>query len=167
VTTLAEEVLQVQNPALGALLQWRFVLSYSAKRSGEPCPIPLLFLVAPILLFDETYQHLRSTNISTGIRGYAAKFGTSAANESDVLLAVHDRVRAMRHLSRNAMRVAVRTRLIGIDLPAASAFSLVKTFPKSKIPETIRPMAKNSGKLGAWCGSLTLSEVANILKVRF
>ena len=166
-TTLAEEVRLVQNPALGALLQWRFVVSYSATRNGEGCPLPLLYLVLPIVLFEETYAHLRTTNVSTGMRGFAAKFGTAAANESDVLLTLHDRARSMRDLSRSSLRVAMSSRLVGVDVATATAFSLLKTLPKSRIPETIRPMTKNSEKLAAWCGQLTMSEVANILKVRF
>jgi hypothetical protein len=47
--TLNEEVHQVQNPALGAMLVWRYVVGYHKARSDAAgCPLPLLFLVLPL-----------------------------------------------------------------------------------------------------------------------
>lgn len=158
----------MQNPALGALLQWRFVVGFTAARpDASSCPIPLLFLVTPTLFHEDTYQHLASTRPTTGLRGFVAKFGASSNSHADVLLAIHDRARSMRVLSRDSMRIAATARLIGIDAVAGTAFPLTKTLPKSRTPEAIRPMARNAEKLGAWCGELTMTEVAFILKVRF
>jgi hypothetical protein len=61
----------------------------------------------------------------------------------------------------------MRTRLLTVDVGTGMAYPLLTTFSRSRVPETIRPMVKNGEKLAVWCGRLTLSEVANILKVRF
>lgn len=167
-TTLGEEVRQVQNPALGALLQWRFVMGYSeARKDASACPIPLLFLVCPVLFHEETYRHLASTRSTTGLRGFVAKFGVSSHSQADVLLALHDRARAMKVLSRDSMRIAAVSRLIGIDPISGTVFSLMKTLPKSRTPEAVQTLARDAKKLGSWCGTLTITEVASILKVRF
>jgi Family of unknown function (DUF6521) len=167
-TTLSEEVRQVQNPALGALLEWRFAFGYSKSRlDASACPLPLLFLVLPLLLHEETYRHIVSTRSTTGLRGFAAKFGTSSSNEGDILLALHDRVRSMRPLSFESLQIAYVSRLLAIDILYGTVFSLTSTFPKSQLSESILPLTRNAEKVGTWCAALTLPEIASILKVRF
>ncbi len=167
-TTLSEEVRHVQNPALGAFLSWRFACGYSAARNEAPaCPVPLLFFPLPMVLHHETFRSLESTRRQTGLRTFAAKFATRANNESDILLSLHDRVKAMRSLSLRSLQIATGAQLLTVDVEAGAAYPLTKTFPKAGVPESIRALAKNAEKLGGWCGELTLLEVSSILKVRF
>ena len=166
--TLNEEVHHVQNSALGAMLVWRYVVGYHKARSDAAgCPLPLLFLVLPILLHHETLAHVQSTRIGTGLRGFSAKFGTSANNESDVLLALNDRAASLRRLSLESLRVAVGARMLTVDSGTGSAHALTRTMPKAGIPEHIRDLARNGEKLGQWCGTLTMMEIASVLRVRF
>src|SRR5262245_43605485 len=50
-SVLSQEVWQVQNPAVGAVLLWRFVVGYQqARDDASSCPLPLVFIVLPTLL---------------------------------------------------------------------------------------------------------------------
>ena len=74
-STLTQEVRHVQNPALGSTLLWRFACGYTEhhKTSDAP-PLPLLFIVLPILFHRETFEILKRTNRPTGLHGFADKF---------------------------------------------------------------------------------------------
>lgn len=166
-SVLGEEVWHVQNPALGALLVWRFVAAYSAARSDAAgCPLPLTFLVLPVLLHEETARHVRSTRRTTGLRGFVAKFSTGSTAEADVLLSLHDRARTMRAQTLDALRTAIAARLLSTDVGEASVFALSTAFPRG-VAEEVRRMGRDAEKLGDWCAQLTLFEVASSLKVRF
>lgn len=49
----------------------------------------------------------------------------------------------------------------------ATVIPLSKTKANSEIPDEIKTMMNNAEKLGAWCATLTLHEIATTLKVRF
>jgi hypothetical protein len=50
VRTIFREVNNVQNPALGAALIWRFAIGYSAKSKTSDYPVlQLCFLVPPMI----------------------------------------------------------------------------------------------------------------------
>jgi hypothetical protein len=166
--TLSEEVQHVQNPALGGMLVWRHVVGYQkARADAAGCPLPLLFVVLPILLHQETLAHVQSTRPATGLRGFGAKFGAAANNESDVLLALNERAIALRPLSLQSLRVAVGARMLTVDSSTGVAHALTRAVPKAGIPEQIRDLARNAEKLGHWCAALTLLEIASVLRVRF
>lgn len=164
---LSEEVRHVQNPALCAMLEWRFVVGYrDSREDAGGCPLPLLFLVLPVVLHRDTLQYVESTQRRTGLRAFAAKFATVANNESDVLLTLHDRATALRDLSLESLRMAIGARLLTVDTEAGVAYELTKT-PRAWLAERVRELARNAEKLGHWCGALTLLEVSSILRVRF
>ena len=166
-SVLAEEVWQVQNPAVGALLLWRYVVGYTAARNdAASCPLTLTFLVLPTLLHRDTAQHVHTTRPSSGLRAFAAKFSASGAAESDVLLELNDRARAMRRQSLDALRMAVGARLLSADLQEGTVVTLT-TSPVRGTAEEVRNLARAAEKLGGWCAQLTLFEVASTLKVRF
>lgn len=166
-SVLGEEVWHVQNPALGALLMWRFVTAYGDARSDAAgCPLPLAFLVLPVLLHAETARHVRSTRRSTGLRGFVAKFTTGSTAEADVLLGLHDRARTMRPQTLEALRTAIGASLVSADLAEGAVFAL-STARVRRVAEEIRRLGRDAEKFGEWCAQLTLFEVASVLKVRF
>jgi len=165
-STLAKEVRNIQNPALGAGLIWRFVCGYIASHpTHEPIPLPLLFLVLPIILHEQTEEFVKNTQKSSGLRAFVAKFGKSENSKQDVLLAVHDRMLALRHLSMESIRLSLATHLLYLDV--AKAIPLSETQTEVGIPPEVRRLMKSAEKLGFWCGSLTMHEIATTLKVRF
>ena len=165
---LGEVIYLIQNPALGALLQWRFVVGYSSKhRQGAGCPVLLLFLVVPTLLHETTYGHMKGTIERSGLRTFAEKFGRSDSQDADLLYVLHDRVAAMRPVSLDALQVALSARLLAIDINSAVAFAVTTTPASRGIPQPIKTMARNAEKFGGWCAELSMHQISTILKVRF
>jgi len=166
VDALAREVRNIQNPALGAALIWRFVCGYVAgHRTKDPTPLPLLFVVLPIVLHEQTEHFVYSTQKSSGLRAFASKFGKSEHSKQDVLLGIHTRMMRLRSLSMDSLRLGLATRLIHLD--KAWVIPLTQTPAIAGIPRGVRTLLGSSEKLGDWCGHLTVHEVATTLKVRF
>lgn len=164
---LSQDVVQVQNPALGAFLQWRYAVGYTTARGdGSGSPLVLAFLVLPMLFLEDSRNLLESTNRPSGLRAFATKFGESKISKTDILLGLHDRVRDMRALSLESLRMALAYRLVSVD--ADGAFSpLSRTSPRALIPTNVRLLMRNAEKLGGWSAELTLFEISSILKVQF
>jgi hypothetical protein len=164
---LGDEVWHVQNPALGALIIWRFTTAYSEGANGTTgCPLPMTFLVLPMILHAATAARIRGTQTRSGLRAFAGKFSTAKATEADVLLGLHDRAHAMRDQSLEALRTAVRARLVSADAASARVFPL-SSAPARGVASSVRRLLADAEKLGAWCAELTPFEVASTLKVRF
>jgi Family of unknown function (DUF6521) len=164
---LANEVRWTQNPALGALLLWRFVCGFEeANPIRAHTPVPLLFLVLPILLHQPTSEFVTSTQRASGLRQYVAKFGDAKNSKQDLLLAIHDRALILRELTRESLRVALATRLLHLTVEG-KVFPGSTTPPRTGVAATVRNLLSAAEKLGHWCGQLTLHEVATALRVRF
>jgi hypothetical protein len=89
---LSQETQLVQNPALGAMLLWRFASGYERRSNIHSyAPLPLLFLVLPVTLHQETARFIASTRQASGLRAFVNKFSDSSVSKSDVLLAINDR----------------------------------------------------------------------------
>ena len=165
-TPLTREVDNIQNPALGAALLWRFTVGYvNAQPTHSPAPLPLLFLVAPIVLHEKTEELVSGTQAASGLRVFAGKFGKAEHSKQDLLIAINRRAVAMRRLTLESLRVAMATHLL--HLGGAFATPLSSTPAKSGIPNDVRRLLASAEKLGVWCASLTMHEVATTLKVRF
>lgn len=163
--SLAREAELVQNPALGAVLIWRFACGYRDKSpTSAGAPVLLAFIVLPLLLHTDTFASLRSTQ--KGLRAFAAKFVEAGEPRGDMVLAIHDRTARWRAASLAALGIGVRARLVTILRGSALLVPLSEAEP-SGVPASIRPLLKAADKLGGWCASLSLFEVASILKVSF
>jgi hypothetical protein len=168
VPALSQEAEEIQNPGLGAMAVWRFATGYApASQENRPTPVPLLFLVLPLLYHEETFEVLSSTRRGSGLRGFAGKFSDSQHRKADILLELHGRCVRMRLLSLDALRVALATKLLALDLERAAVFPLTRTSPRAGVPTSIQLMLQNAEKLGAWCAELSLHEISLILKVSF
>lgn len=165
---LNQEVLNIQNPALGAFLLWRFAHGYD-RGSGvnSPTPFPLLFIVLPVVMHEETFQLVSSTREGSGLRKFTGKFSESKFQKRDVLLSLHNRCKQMRNLTMESLTAAISSNLISIDQKTAHAISLSSSSPKVGIPISIRPMIRCAERLGVWCSNVSLHEVSVILKVEF
>ena len=166
-TILSREVRLTQNPALGAVLQWRFACGYSEAHPNRGfAPLPLIFIVLPAILHQQTSELIVGTRKSSGIRAFVAKFGESATSKQDVLLGLHSRASDWRGLSWDSVRVALATRLIQLNLDG-TVIPLSRTAPTLSVPSTVRPLLNDSEKLGFWCGQVSLHEISNLLRLRF
>lgn len=165
---LSRELEIVQNPVLGAVLLWRFVTGFDRGHPAHaPVPIPLLFVVLPMVLHEGITEVIASTREASGLRTFADKFIQSSRASADELVAVHERAREMRPLTMRSLRLATACRLIHFYAADAAVVPLSRTFPTTVAAATVRPLFLTAERLGVWCGRLTLHEVATILKVRF
>lgn len=162
---LAREAQNVQNPALGAAVLWRFCCGFVESHPKSDAPrLPLLFFVLPIVLHQETAELLRRTRLTSGLRAYAAKFGDSAVSKQDLLLQVHDRALRWRRLSLQSIELASAGRLIFLS-DAGEVIPLSRTKARA-LPDEVKQLLTDAEKLGKWCGQLTLHEVTTTLKVK-
>lgn len=164
---LSDEVRNVQNPALGAALLWRFTCGYtSAHPDAAHAPLHLLFLVLPLTLHKPTFHFLSRTYAATGMRAFAAKFSEYKHAKQDLLLAIHDRAAALRPLTLDSLRIAARSRLLLVR-SNATVMPLSQTETTAGTTDLTRPLFAGATKLGVWCAALSLHEIATILKIRF
>ena len=165
--SLSLEVRNVQNPALGAALLWRFACGYAgAHATRDAPPLPLAYLVLPLLLHQATARHIKGTLRNSGLRPFAAKFSETRNLEQDVLLSLNGRTRRLRKLSTGSLAIALATRLVHLS-DTARLVPLSTTAAAAGLSEEARQLMRDAEKIGAWFSGLTLHEIASILKVRF
>jgi len=165
ISTLNRETTFVQNPALGAVLLWRFCAAYAESHATNDSPVlPLGFLLLPLLLHQETFEELNRTRGS--IHKFTDKFSRSETSKVDVLLGVQSRVIQFRELTLESVQLAVHCRLLTVLPSSAKLVSLSSAKPSSP-PASVRPLIANAEKLGKWLAGMTLFEIENVLKVAF
>lgn len=165
---LSKESHIVQNPALGAFLIWRFAVGYEqGSKNKDGTPLPLIFIVLPILLHPEICEFVMNTREASGLRAFAGKFVSTQVSKSDLLLAINKRAIKMRSLTMHSLNLATETRLTSIAPGNGTVIPLSNTPPKSGVPASITPLFKAAEKLGVWCSQVSLHEVSIILKVGF
>lgn len=164
---LSKEVRLTQNPALGAALQWRFCCGYTDAHSTRGfVPLPLLFVVLPAVLHEQTAELIASTQKASGLRAFVAKFSESSVSKQDVLFGLHLRAERWRRFSWDSFRVALATRLLLLNMDGTVA-ALSNTPARGSVAESVRPILGQSEKLGFWCGQQSMHEIANLLRIRF
>jgi hypothetical protein len=162
---LAREAQNVQNPALGAALVWRFCVGYvETNRVDAPPPLPLLFLVLPIILNKASAEFVRRTYKSSGLRTFAAKFGDSSVSKQDLLIQIHDRSIRWRKLTLQSVELAVAGSLLKLA-DNGDAIPLSRTKARG-LSDEVKQLMDLAEKLGAWFGELTVHEIVTTLKVR-
>ncbi|MCA2025491.1 DUF6521 family protein [Enterobacter sp. K16B] len=162
---LAREAQNVQNPALGAAILWRFCCGYvESHRVSSPPPLPFLFLVLPIILHQETSDFVKRTYKSSGLRAFAAKFGDSSVSKQDLLFQIHDRSIRWRQLSLQSIELAVAGNLLRLQ-DEGNVIPLSKTKARG-LPDEVKALIDLAEKLGSWFGELSVHEVVTTLKVK-
>ncbi|MDJ1473547.1 three component ABC system middle component [Xanthocytophaga flava] len=158
----------VQNKALGAGLLFKFCTGYMESHiTNNPIPLPLLYLVLPIVLHEETEKIIASTQMISGLRMAANKFLESKTAKNDLLLAINQRSVLMRDLTTRSLSIALAYKLLAMNVSSAHVMPFGIKIPDSKIPKSVLSLYKSSYKLGNWFSSLTLQEIAVTLKVVF
>src|SRR5215475_3689680 len=140
-SVLNQETRNVQNPALGGMLLWRFTIGYEeASKVKAPTPLPLLFIVLPMVYHKETADLISSTLKASGLRNYVNKFSDTKTSKSDLVYAIHDRAIKMRGLSLESLSLAIASKLLSIDQQNGAVFSLSSSPAKSGIPQSVQPL---------------------------
>lgn len=157
-----DEVYLVQNPALGAILMWKFVQGYKRASLGKLPSLPLLFLVLPVVFSESLRAVLDRTNESSGIRLFVAKF----SKNQETLLAIQKRMIILRGTSLSSLSIAIEGGLLTLTHSDALVDYNDKQWPRG-VRAGIKTLAKQADKLGAWCSSLTIQEVQTALRIGF
>ena len=155
----------VQNPAIGAYLIWGFTLGYQ-QDGADAVPMPLAFLVLPILLHRQTFDEVASTRKASGLPLFAAKFD----KEREILMGIHGRALQLRPLSLQSIGVAATSRLVRIEYNTAQLHGYpldLLDAAKPKLPERLKGFAAAADKLGYWFSKLGLAQVSSTLRVDF
>ena len=152
----------MQNPALGAVILWRFTCGYCPESSSNGIPLPLAYVVLPIAFHGRSLDEVIGTQIGSGLRKFEEKF----RDRGDLLLAIQPRMLAMRELTTRSIQIALGAGLLTLVSETATLW------PRSysAAPDSGRSVAnilKSAEKLGAWCKDLTLFEITGVLKVEF
>jgi len=153
----------VQNTALGAVLIWLFVRAYNGA-APRPCPLPLCFTVLPILFYHATRKEAESTSPSSPLSKFVEKFEI----KREELLAVHDRMLALRPLTLRSIQLACSRGLIAIAVEDAAVLAARSaSLTDRHKPERLRAMLRAAEKLGIWYAPHTLSNISSSLRVFF
>lgn len=153
----------VQNTALGAVLIWLFVRAYNSTAT-RPCPLPLCFTVLPILFHHVTRKEAESTSPNSSLSKFVEKFEPNR----EQLLAVHDRMLAMRPLTLRSLQLASARGLIAIAIEDATVLTLrSQALPDRQKPERLRTMLRAAEKLGIWYAPHSISNISGSLRVFF
>jgi hypothetical protein len=164
---LGHEVRLTQNPALGAVLLWRFSAVYAASHPQHaPAPLPLLFLTLPAVWHEPTAAHIASTLARSGLRAFAAKFSEARPPQLDVLLDLHERSRRCRAKTLESLRVAFAMSLVRMG-PEATIIAGDLAWSPDAYPRRVKALCSAAEKLAGWCAPLTLHEISLALHVRF
>jgi hypothetical protein len=162
-TTLLSEVQAMQNPALGAALVWRFACAFAPQNDAhDGVPLPLLFVVLPVILHERTREKVTSTRLSSGARKFEEKF----QDRADLLFALNQRATALRPLSLRSVRHALAAGLLTLVPERGTLWP--RSYAKPAVEaKSISELLAAADKLGVWCRSLSVYEISGILRVEF
>src|SRR5688572_19034190 len=91
------EIRNIQNPALGAALLWRFAVGFkNSHKFSQSVEFQLLFLVLPILWNEELFAEVQSTQSGSGLHRFVAKFSDRGNLKQDILIGLHSRASQMK-----------------------------------------------------------------------
>lgn len=159
------EIEIVQNPAIGAFLMWHFALGYQ-EDGADAVPLPLAFLLLPMLLHRRTFDAVASTRKASGLTLFAAKFD----KDREALMELHGRALQLRPLSLQSIGVAATARLIRVDYAGATIHGFAPDLLESKkprLPERLKGFAPASNKVGYWFSKLGIPQIASTLRIDF
>lgn len=162
---LVKEFYNIQNPALSAYLLSRFSLGYM-EENQDMAPMPLLFIVLPMMYKKEIVDFIASTQKKSGLR-FSLINSLKKNSNKDLILQIQNTSQRYKVMTLEAIGIGMSGKLFEIQkdayvLPLEDNISSFKT--KSK---ELEKMGKAAEKLGIWCSRLTLMEISQILKVRF
>jgi hypothetical protein len=165
---LGREIRRVQNPAIGATLIASAARGFS-EGSGVHAgmPLPLAFLVLPIVLHTATYRFVAGTMKKSGLRYFADKFGERKNAQSDLVLAIQARAISLRPVSFESLDLMLLSGIAVLDHKKAELSATDSLVRVLGLIQAEKELHRDAEKLGYWFGLLTPFELTMILKVAF
>lgn len=166
-TTLGLETRLVQNPALGAVLLWRFASKYTTSHPVQEAPsICLAALVLPLVWHADTMENLTGTQERSGLKSFADKFTDTTNSSLDALIAIHPRTARWRTKTLDSLKVGFGSGLLKLS-PNGDLVASSREWQLVKHTSVVQRQVRATEKLGVWFASLTLLEIGSTLHVRF
>lgn len=162
--TLAQEAYRMQNPALGAVLLWRFAKGHvAADVQKRGASLPLAFLVLPMVWHLDMADTISGTRDDSGLRKFAAKF-TETDAARDILLGIHPRAVRWRPRTQAAIRMGLSAGLLDVR---DGRLAPLRSGNEPRSNRTVTAMGDAAERLGIWFSALSLHEVGIILHIQF
>ena len=162
---LYEEVRQWNSPSVGAYLLWKFTSGYCDSHPTGDAPVALVhFLAMPLLSSKRLLEPInnRRANLQSYVRSFESK------QDTDVLFAIHDRIKRSLDYTMTAIDIAVSTGLLFWDIESGKLYSRKEIKRPQKINALRTSFVRNGKKaeiLGGWFSEHSISTVATYLKV--
>lgn len=160
---LLKEIYNVQNPALGSAILWRFVCGYY-QHDNKPVPFPLLFVVLPVIFREDLCAVIKSTQKGKGLSKVSEKLFKDKKNDN--LYSINNTAIVLRPLTLDAFTIGISTKLLSLEKTTALVYPLIQT-KMTNTSDSTKILLEAAEKLGGWCAELSLLEICNWLKVRF
>lgn len=161
-SSLQNEVDLIQNPALGALVVWHFVLGYSEENDRGYAPFNLVYLALPLVANNSLRSIISSTN--AGLYKVKAKVFESGRG-SDLLL-LRETIPLLYELSSASIGIAISAGLVEYNESCFGLTPSLKTAPNS-LTSIERDYKNASKKVGKWMAHMSLWEICSTLGVSF
>lgn len=166
VENLAKEFYNIQNPALSAYLISRFSLGYMEEKQSM-APMPLLFIVLPMMYKKEIVDFISSTQKKSSLRYFADKFTEKKNSNNDLILQIQNASQRYKIMTLEAIGIGMAGKLFYVQNDAY-ILPLEDNISRFNLESNeLKKMGNAAEKLGIWCSRLTLMEISQILKVRF
>lgn len=153
------EVERVQNPALGAMLLCEFGRAYQKTSAADPAGFLTFFLVLPVCLHRPTLNLVLQTRQSSGL----GKFCEKLSERREELFAIHERALLLRELTFSSIAAGVHARVLAVDYDSGTLRAFDASLPT--IPDRVSLLFKGANRLGAWCSSLSTTDIFRALQV--
>lgn len=159
----SELVNAIQNPALGSLAIWQFVVGYTSA-SGNKVPLDYIYMVLPLVSNPEMRDIICHTR--GGILAYRTKLAKD--NKSNVIISAVSMIPHMYELTGCALKTAISCKLIECNDESLSFAPKLKNLPNTlTLSEVAKEYKKAAKRLGAQVSQMTRNEVFSILGVKF
>jgi hypothetical protein len=163
--SIVEEVRLWNTPLVGAFLLWKFTQGYTENHADGDSPIGLLhFIALPILSSKKLASMVsdRRDDLQSFIRGFEDK------KQTDLLLALQDKIYERKGQTLKSIDVAVHTGLLTWDVESGKIFArnVNKTIERQY---RLRPVHEQEGKkayiLGKWFSKHDLNSILSYFKL--
>jgi Family of unknown function (DUF6521) len=162
---LSKETRLLQNPALGAVILWKFVLTYyEAHNTHEPPPFHLLFLILPMVLQESTRSVILSTRKSSSLRAFAEKFSSSQMSKADVVLSLQKRINDLKTLTMDSLEIMVGSGMATIEAESGRVIPSKARGLKQETPDGIDLLLRAAEYLGIWMSGISVYETVVTLR---
>lgn len=159
----SELVNAIQNPALGALTIWQFIVGY-AKSSENGTPLDYVYTVLPLISNSEMRNVICHTN--GGLLAYRTRL--SKKDKSNVIISAVSMIPHMRNLTNCALNIAISCKLIKCDSNSLFLFPKLKNLPNTlNLSEVEKEYKKAAKRLGVQMSQMSRTEISSILGVKF